>query len=94
MNELEKAIFDELKASESFQVFFDKVSILQLNFNKHELKSLSKVVKQDAFVDKYGFQTLCYMTDNIHKERASPFNNIPEKIRIRDMLSEFEKTEE
>ncbi len=93
MNELEKAIFDELKASESFQVFFDKVSILQLSFNKTELKSLSKVVKYDTFVDKYGFQTLCYITDNIHKEKAL-FDKVPENVRIRELLSEYEKAEE
>ena len=93
MNEIEKAIFDELKAAVSFQDFFNKISVLQLHFNKFELNSLSKVVKQDVFVDKYGFQTLCYITDNIHKERAM-FNKVPEKVRIRELLSEFEKTEE
>nr|WP_319217971.1 hypothetical protein [uncultured Trichococcus sp.] len=93
MNELEKAIFDELKAAVSFQDFFNKISVLQLSFNKFELKSLCKVVKYDSFVEKYGFQTLCYITDNIHKERAL-FNKVPEKVRIRELLSEFEKDEE
>ena len=93
MNELEKALLDELKAAVSFQDFFNKISVLQLSFNKFELKSLCKVVKQDVFVDKYGFQTLCYITDNIHKERAL-FNKVPEKVRIRELLAEFEKDEE
>ena len=94
MNELEKAIFDELAAAVSFQDFFNKISILQFSFNKSELKSLIKVIKHDAFVKKYGWETLCYMNDNIHKEKALPLNNISEKVRVRNILSDFEKDKE
>ena len=94
MNELEKAIFEELVKAESFQEFFVKASILQMNFNRIELKSLSKVIKNDAFVKEYGWPALTYMNDNIHKERALPFNNISEKSRIKKMLTEYEQAEE
>lgn len=94
MNELEKAIFDELAKVESFHEFFIKVSILQMDFNRIELKSLSKVIKNDAFVKEYGWPALTYMNDNIHKEMALPFNNVSEKSRIKKVLAEYEKAEE
>lgn len=91
MNQLEMAIFVELKAAASFQEFFVKTSILQMHFNRTELKTLSKVIKHEVFVQKYGWPALTYMNDNIHKEMALPFNNISEKSRIRKMLAEYEK---
>lgn len=89
MTELEKAIVDELEAAKDFKEFFVKVSILQTHFNKQELKSLSKVITDNKLVDKYGWTALCFMNDNIHKERVLPFNNISEKSRLRKILSEY-----
>ena len=93
MNELEKAIFEELKGAVSFQDFFNKISILQMHFKKFELKSLCKIVKQDVFVEKYGFQKLFYVTTNVNAEK-SLLNKVPESMRIRELLLEFEKAEE
>lgn len=89
MNELEKAVVDELEAAESFEDFFIKVSIFQTNFDKRELKQLSSVITDQRFIDKYGWTALCFMNDNIHKERALPFNNISEKTRLKKMLTEY-----
>lgn len=89
MNELEKAINDELEGAENFIEFFTKVSIFQTNFNKHELKQLGLVVTEQKFIDKYGWTALCFMKDNIHKERALPFNNISEKLRLEKMLTDY-----
>ena len=89
MNELEKAINDELEGAENFKEFFTKVSIFQTNFNKHELKQLSSVITDQRFIDKYGWTALCFMNDNIHKERALPFNNVSEKTRLKKMLTEY-----
>lgn len=89
MNELEKAVVDELEAAESFEDFFIKVSIFQTNFDKRELKQLSSVITDQRFIDKYGWTALCFMNDNIHKERALPFNNVPEKTRLKKMLTEY-----
>ncbi|CZR02849.1 hypothetical protein [Trichococcus collinsii] len=89
MNELEKAIVDELEAAEHFKDFFIKVSIFQTNFDKRELKQLSSVITDQRFIDKYGWTALCFMVDNIHKERALPFNNVPEKTRLKKMLTEY-----
>ena len=89
MNELEKAIVDELEAAASFEDFFIKVSIFQTNFDKRELKQLSSVITDQRFIDKYGWTALCFMNDNIHKERALPFNNVPEKTRLKKMLTEY-----
>lgn len=91
MNELEKAIVEELEAAEDFKEFFVKVSILQTHFNKNELKSLSKVITDTKLVDKYGWTALCFMNDNIHKERVLPFNNISEKSRLQKILSEYKE---
>lgn len=91
MNELEKAIVEELEAAEDFKDFFVKVSILQTHFNKTELKSLSKVITDTKLVDKYGWTALCFMNDNIHKERVLPFNNISEKSRLQKILSEYKE---
>lgn len=91
MNELEKAIVGELEAAEDFKDFFVKVSILQTHFNKNELKSLSKVITDQKLVDKYGWTALCFMNDNIHKERVLPFNNISEKSRLQKILSEYKE---
>lgn len=91
MNELEKAIFDELQETEDFKSFFLKVSALQVHFNKHELKSLRKIIANEEFVEKYGWDALCYMNDNIHKERCLPFNNISEKTRIKRILDEYKE---
>lgn len=89
MNELEKAVVDELEAAESFEDFFIKVSIFQTNFDKRELKQLSSVITDQRFIDKYGWTALCFMNDNIHKERALPFNNVSEKTRLKKMLTEY-----
>ena len=89
MNELEKAVVDELEAAESFEDFFIKVSIFQTNFDKRELKQLSSVITDQRFIDKYGWTALCFMNDNIHKERALPFNNISEKTRLKKMLTDY-----
>lgn len=89
MNELEKAIVDELEAAEHFEDFFIKVSIFQTNFDKRELKQLSSVITDQRFIDKYGWTALCFMNDNIHKEKALPFNNVPEKTRLKKMLTEY-----
>lgn len=91
MNELEKAIIDELTAAEDFKEFFVKVSILQTHFNKSELKSLSKVITDQKLIDRYGWTALCFMNDNIHKERVLPFNNVPEKTRLQKILSEYKE---
>lgn len=91
MNELEKAIVDELDAAEDFKEFFVKASILQTHFNKNELKSLSKVITDQKLIDKYGWTALCFMNDNIHKERVLPFNNISEKSRLQKILSEYKE---
>ena len=89
MNELEKAVVDELEAAESFEDFFIKVSIFQTNFDKRELKQLSSVITDQRFIDKYGWTALCFMNDNIHKERELPFNNVSEKTRLKIMLTEY-----
>ena len=89
MNELEKAIVDELEAAEHFEDFFIKVSIFQTHFDKRELKQLSSVITDQRFIDKYGWTALCFMNDNIHKERALPFNNISEKTRLKKMLTDY-----
>lgn len=91
MNELEKAIVDELDTAEDFKEFFVKASILQTHFNKNELKSLSKVITDQKLIDKYGWTALCFMNDNIHKERVLPFNNISEKSRLQKILSEYKE---
>lgn len=90
MNELEKVIFNELEAAACFKEFFLKVSILQSHFNKKELKELSGVITGEHFINKFGGSVITYMNDNIHKERALPFNNISESVRIRRILAEYE----
>ena len=90
MNELEKAIVDELEAAEHFKEFFIKVSIFQSHFDKGELKSLSTVITDQRFIDKYGCTALCFMNDNIHKERMLPFNNVSAKSRLEKMLAEYD----
>lgn len=90
MNELEKAIFNELEAAADFKDFFLKVSILQSHFNKKELKELAGVITGENFINKFGGTAITYMNDNIHKERALPFNNISESVRIHRILAEYE----
>jgi len=90
MNELEKAIFNELEATIDFKGFFLKVSILQSHFNKTELKELARVITGEHFIFRFGGNAITYMNDNIHKERALPFNNISESVRIRRILAEYE----
>ena len=89
MNELEQVLLDELKMSRNFESFFVKVNILQSHFNKNELKTLSKVVTNNHFLNLYP-QSITFINEGIMKEKILPFNNISESQRIKSYLKDME----